>query len=263
MNLYWVYDIPNWLFATLVIGSFSIIAITGQRFTHRWVRRVAGTDGEYNDLVNTTLATVGVFFGITLGLISVGAWESFTAISDNVNQEVAAINVVYRAVSLYPEPASTDLKYDLKAYVNTVIQAEWPNQRHGIIPKAATPKLIVFQKKLIAFEPVTESMKALHSVTMDALNNIIAHRRSRLQSVTSGLPDTLWFVVIIGSLLNIFVPWFLVYKRQFIQDLMILLMAATIGLLVFLMGAMDNPFRGEFSISSEAFELIYQRMNSG
>jgi hypothetical protein len=73
-------------------------------------------------------------------------------------------------------------------------------------------------------------------------------------------PDTLWAVVIFGALLNIFIPWFLVYDRQFIQDLMITLMATTIGLLVFLMAAMDNPFRGEFSVSSEAFKLVYQMM---
>jgi hypothetical protein len=30
-----------------------------------------------------------------------------------------------------------------------------------------------------------------------------------------------------------------------------------------LMAAMDYPFRGEFSVTPESFELLYERMKSG
>lgn len=261
MNLFWVYDIPNMLFASLVMASFIAVAVIGQRLSRRWVKRIAGSDGQYNELVGTTLATVGVFFGITLGLISVGAWQNFADVNMNVNQEVSAINVLYRATSLYPEPNNLELKKSLKEYVHYVINDEWPSQRKGVVPKGGTDKVTAFQKNLYAYEPVSESMKSVHSETIAAFNEMIKLRRNRLQSVVSGLPSTLWLVVIFGALLNIVIPWFLVYDRQFIQDLMIVLMAGTIGLLVFLMAAMDYPFRGEFSISVESFKLMYERMN--
>jgi Protein of unknown function (DUF4239) len=261
VNLYWVYDIPNWLFATFVMGSFIAVAVIGQRLTLRWVKRVAGKDGRYNDLVSTTLATVGVFYGITLGLISVGAWQNFTDISATVNQEVAIINSLYRDVSMYPEPQKSELRNSLKAYVLFVIEDEWPSQQKGIVPRGGTDKVTDFQEKLVNFEPKTESLKILHAEAFSAFNTMISQRRTRLQNITTGLPATLWLVVIFGALINIFIPWFLVYDRQFIQDIMILLMAATIGILVFLMGAMDNPFRGEFSVSADPFKLMYERMN--
>jgi hypothetical protein len=37
-------------------------------------------------------------------------------------------------------------------------------------------------------------------------------------------------------------------------------MATTIGLLIFLMAAMDNPFRGEFSVSAAPFQQLYDWM---
>jgi Protein of unknown function (DUF4239) len=260
MNLFWVYDLPNIVFANLVMASFIAVAVLGQRLSRRWVKRVAGSDGQYNELVGTTLATVGVFFGITLGLISVGAWQNFADVNTNVNQEISSINVIYRSVSLYPEPSKDILKSSMKEYVKYVIDEEWPAQRKGIIPRGGTDKVTNFQKNLYAYEPVSESMKSVHAETIAAFNEMIKLRRTRLQSVTTGLPSTLWLVVIFGSLLNIVIPWFLVYDRQFIQDLMIILMAATIGLLVFLMAAMDYPFRGEFSVSIENFQLLYDRM---
>jgi Protein of unknown function (DUF4239) len=261
MNLYWVYDIPNLLFANLVMASFIVVAVIGQRLTRRWVKRIAGNDGQYNELVGTTLATVGVFFGITLGLISVGAWQNFADVNTNVNQEVSAINVLYRSTSLYPEPKNNELKKELKEYVNYVINEEWPAQRKGVIPKGGTDKVTAFQKSLYAYEPASESMKSVHAETIATFNEMIKLRRTRLQSVVTGLPSTLWLVIVFGSLLNIIIPWFLVYDRQFVQDLMIVLMAAMIGLLVFLMAAMDYPFRGEFSVSPESFVLMYERMN--
>jgi Protein of unknown function (DUF4239) len=262
MNLFWLYDLPNTVFAAIVIGFFVSIALIGQRWTRRWVKRIPGNDGRYNEIINTTIATVGVFFGITLGLISVGAWENFSQINTNVNQEVSSINVLYRAVSLYPDPARDLLKNSIKEYVHFAIHEEWPAQQRGIVPKGGTSKVTAIQKSLYAFEPVSESMKAVHAETIAAFNEMIRQRRSRLQSVTSGLPSTLWLVVIFGSCLNLVIPWLLVYDRQFIQDLSIVLTAATIGLLVFLMAAMDYPFRGEFSVTPESFELLYDRMKS-
>jgi Protein of unknown function (DUF4239) len=261
MHLFWVYDISNVLFANLVVASFVVVGLIGQRLSRRWVKRVVGSDGKYNDLVSTTLATIGVFFGITLGLISVGAWQNYTDISLNVSQEVSTINVLYRSTALYPEPTNKELNKSLKEYVKFVIDEEWPSQRKGIVPKGGSEKVTAFQKALYAYEPVSESMKSIHGENIAAFNEMIRFRRTRLHSVVVGLPETLWLVVISGSILNLVVPWFLVYDRQLIQDLMIILMASVMGLLVFLMGAMDYPFRGEFSVSPESFMLIYERMS--
>jgi hypothetical protein len=260
VNLYWVYDLPNWLFATMVIGTFVGIALVGQNLTQGWVKRIAGNNGKYNDLVSTTLATVGVFFGITLGLISVGTWQNFADIDANVNQEAAAVAALYSSVSNYPEPANTALRDSLRDYTKYLIDEAWTQQRKGIVPEGDTVKIADFQSTLFQVNPVLEGHIALHAETISEFNDLLRKRRLRLQSVTTGLPDTVWGVVIFGALLNIFIPWFLVYDRQFIQDLMITFMATTIGLLVFLMAAMDNPFRGEFSVSSAAFQLVYQMM---
>jgi Protein of unknown function (DUF4239) len=260
VNLYWVYDIPSWLFAALTISTFVSIALCGHRLTQRWVKKIAGNSGMYNDLVSTTLATVGVFYGITLGLISVGAWQNFTDISAQVAQEASSIAVIYRDVSSYPEPSRTELQNSLKDYTKYIINEAWPAQRQGVVPSGGNVKVSDFQAKLFAVEPVKESQKAIHTSTLAGFSEMLKARRLRLQSVTAGLPANLWLVVVFGALINIFIPWFLVFNRQLMQDLMSMLMASTIGLLIFLMGAMDNPFRGEFSVGPDAFQLIYNQL---
>jgi hypothetical protein len=262
MNLYWVYDIPGWLFAVLVVSTCISIGLVGQRLTDRWVRRIAGNSGEYNDLVYTALATVGVFFGITLGLISVGTWQNFADMNTNVNQESAALGVIYRMAAVYPEPANYSLKFAIEDYTQFVIEEEWPLQRRGIVPEKGSIKIDAIQKNLSNYEPTTESMKAIYAETLAKLDDMIIYRRNRLANVRYGLPDTLWGVVIIGTLINLILPWFLVYDRDLIQYMMIIMMAATLGILIYLMGAMDNPFRGDFSVSSESFQLVHKMMKN-
>jgi hypothetical protein len=74
--------------------------------------------------------------------------------------------------------------------------------------------------------------------------------------VDTGLPAALWTVVLIGAVLNI-VPTYLFWVENFqLQVLLIVMLATFIGLLIFLIAAMDNPFRGEFSVSPDAFKEV-------
>jgi len=40
------------------------------------------------------------------------------------------------------------------------------------------------------------------------------------------------------------------------------MLAAYLGTMIFLIAAMDNPFRGEVSVSAEPFEALYKHMVS-
>jgi hypothetical protein len=40
---------------------------------------------------------------------------------------------------------------------------------------------------------------------------------------------------------------------------MTVIVAALLGLLIFMLGALDNPFRGDVSVGYEPFELVYER----
>jgi fucose permease len=48
MNLFWLYDLPNTVFAAIVIGFFVSIALIGQQLTRKWVKRIPNNDGRYN-----------------------------------------------------------------------------------------------------------------------------------------------------------------------------------------------------------------------
>lgn len=262
MNLYWVYDLSNGTFAILCISFFVIIAVTGLFALKSFIFTHVIPQAE-NDLVSFFMAGLNAIYGITLGLIAVGAWENFNGVDSNVSQEAACISTLYQNVKSIPAPLSDSLKGELKEYVRYTIEDAWPQQQQGKLPHGGTERLTRFQKTLMQYEPTKKSQEIVLENSIGLLNHIFELRRFRLQSVTQGLPSSLWYVIIFGGILNIVITWFFKTDKFRIHVLMTALFAALLGSLVFLIAAMDNPFRGEFSVSSEAFEIILENMKKG
>jgi hypothetical protein len=255
-----VYGLPNWLFGTIVVGAFVLFSLAGQfvvgRFRPHWFG-----EKDYNDIVGQYLSAAGVFFGITLGLISVATWENFGAVDTAVTNEASSVGVLYRVLDSYPEPHRTTLTEQLRAYTRHEIDVSWPKQRIGITPgKKGNALIAQLYSDLVRFEPKTEGQKALHAEALHQFSNMIESRRQRLTGVNTQLPSIVWVVVAGGSILNMALMWLLVVDQKALHYLLTTILAALLGLLVFLLAIMDHPFRGAFSVGPEAFELIYDQL---
>ena len=129
MNFYWVYDLPEWAFCALMTMTAIAVSSGGVLLTRSPARRLFGQNG-MNEMVSYFLTLTGVFYGITLGLIAVGAWETYTSASDKVSHEAASLATICQDVHLLPEgPEKTKLNEALKAFTRHVIDEDWPPQR--------------------------------------------------------------------------------------------------------------------------------------
>jgi hypothetical protein len=259
MNLYWVYDLPNWLFGTLTVIVFLIVGLGGLLLTRRLVRRIHRVDHSHNDIVGFFLAAVTVFYGITLGLLAIGTWTVYADVQSRVEREAVVLGGLYRDISAYPEPVRSILQQDLRTYTRQVIDVGWPMQQRGIVPTNAAATLNQFQKHLVSWEPQTESQKILAAEVYKQFNDLIESRRARLNSVTSEMPGPLWTLVILGAVVCIGVTWFFHTASLEMHVWMTILFSGLLGLMIYLVAALDNPFRGKVSVGPEPLEQVYQQ----
>ena len=103
-----------------------------------WVRRNAADQNGWNTLIGAVYAAYVVFYGITLALIAVSAYQGYVAANQTVGREAAALGTLYRDVSSYPEPIRGELQAMLRDYTRYVIEEAWPAQRRGVIPEGGT-----------------------------------------------------------------------------------------------------------------------------
>jgi hypothetical protein len=205
------------------------------------------------------LGAVCVFYGITLGLLAVAAWQTYSGVETQVGEEAAAVGALYRDVSSFPDPNRTELQSDLRRYTRQVIDVAWPEQRQGIIPQEEGVTLSALQTHLMRFEPMTESQKAIYMEAYRGFDRVAELRGRRLQSVHGGLAPPLWTVVLAGAFLNIGVTWFFDMRSQSMHFWMTVFLSGLLGLLIYLLGALDSPFRGDTSVTPEPFEIMYVR----
>ncbi|HUI20795.1 MAG TPA: hypothetical protein VLZ74_07090 [Methylocella sp.] len=257
--LYWIYDYPSWMIGLLFCSVLVALTWSGiflVRWTvHPWIHREEGA----NDMVGFALSSYFVLFGLLLGLLSVATYQNFTDVGSLVDKEASSIGSLYRDFSGYPQLIRGALQDRLREYARYTIEDGWPQMRNGVVPDGGTTRINELFKVLVGFQPAKESEIIFHTETLREFNNLIDLRRARLANVTTGLPAVLWWVVTFGALGNIVLIWL---QKMQIHVHMILggVLASILGLVIFSIAALDNPFRGSVSVGPQSIALVYETL---
>jgi len=260
MRLYWLYSLSSPALCLLVVGFFVIFCLAGLVLTRGWVRRLHHVDHSHNDIVGFYLAAIAVIDAITLALVAVGTWETYTDVQLRVDHEAATLASIYRDASGYPEPLRTALQNDLRFYYHQVVDLAWPMQQRGIVADVSGVALQKFQRDFMTFEPATEQQKIVAAETYRAFNELSECRRYRIDSVTTELPGPIWLMVMTGALLGIAATW-LFDTHSFAMHLCLsIVYSVLIALPVYIIVALDNPYRGRISVGPEPLVRVYQQL---
>jgi hypothetical protein len=260
MSFYWIYDLPNWLLCILIVATVVGLALVGLFISRPIVKRIVDGKPQHNDLVSYFLGAIGVFYGLALGLIAVATWENYTEVDAIVTAEAAALTSLYRDFDGYPQPLRGSLENTLREYTRTVIEKEWPAHKQGIALEDGDLILDRLENEVMNFEPTREREKIVHAEVLRSLDTVLDQRRLRLQAVSTGLPAALWAVVLIGAVLNGLLTYLFWIENLKLHAAAVAILACFIALLIFLTAAMDNPFRGEFSVNSDVFKTILEKV---
>lgn len=199
---------------------------------------------------------IGVFYGVTIGLIAVGAWTNYTTVADVASREAAAIGMLYRDVSTYPEPYRESLQTKLHLYTQYIVDEAWPTQSRGQIAEGGTDLLNDFQRELASFEPVTEGQKIIHAETFSAYNNLLEQRRHRIDSVGTSLEEFMWVIIWLGAAISLAVMYFFYLPDARMHAALIGLSAAFIGLVIVVIAVNDRPYAGSFAVTPRSYQIL-------
>jgi hypothetical protein len=257
---YWIYDLPNgvvfllFTVAALAVSWLAIFALRGVN------AKLFGSDDdardERNSMIELVLTGTGLFYGLLLGLIAAATYTTYAETEGAVNAEATSLSALYRDVSNYPEPTRFQLQTDIKAYVGYVVDEAWPRQQDGEVPTGGIRRADTIQTHLVEFEPATEGDKIVHAEALSQFNEFVELRQHRLNSVESSLPAPLWWVLVVGAVINLALIAMLAVRRLVAHLVISGLFAVFVAMMIFLIASMDNPFRGEFSVQPDAFRAL-------
>src|SRR5262249_9030543 len=157
------------------------------------------------------------------------------------------LSTVYRSTDGYPEPLRSKLKAELRDYTHYVIDKDWPAHRKGIVLIGGEHRLQVFRAALMSFEPATKTQEVQHNQLLRYLDAMRVWRQQRMETVNAAIPGVLWYVVVIGAFLMIAFLWML-HMELAPQILLGGITAFFLGIMIFLIYALDHPLQGAVSV---------------
>jgi hypothetical protein len=256
----WLYEVSPRTAALIMVVFIECIALIGLLLVrHLLIPKLRYHEGTH-EAVSGTVQAIGVFYGITVGLIAVAVWNTNSNASELVSKEAASIASLYRDVTGYPSPIREELRSKLHEYTEFVINEAWPAQKEGRGQHITSGVRILndFQSMLLTFEPNSASQVALHNETLRAYNNLIEYRRLRIDAVSSGLSTVMWAVIWVGAIISIGVAYFYNIPDLKLHAVLVSLMAAFLAMVLFMIVINDKPFYGYNSISSDPYKLILE-----
>ena len=254
------FDLPLLITGPAIVGSLCLFAMGGLLLVRRRVLPHLRLSAEDSDFSGAMVQSIMVFYGLAVALIAVSVFQTYSDVSKIISGEATALAGLYRDVSSYPEPIRLDLQKEIRDYTDDLIHQAWPLQQRGKIPSGGVDRMNRFQAVLSQFEPATEGQKLLHGETLCAYNQMIQARRMRLDSVSTGLPAVMWAVIIAGAFISLSATFFFKVGDARLHGLLVTLLAVFMGLVIFMIFALDRPFRGDLGLPPDPYQLIYDHL---
>jgi hypothetical protein len=114
----------------------------------------------------------------------------------------------------------------------------------------------MIEHSILKLAPKTASQEILHTQTFQEFGEFAEARQRRLSGARLEIPGVLWYVVAVGALVNVVLIWML-NMRFFTHMILGGIAAFFLGVVIFLIIAMDRPMRGEMSVPPTAYQLVY------
>ena len=112
------------------------------------------------------------------------------------------------------------------------------------------------------FEPHTKAEEQIYAEGLDQVQSLADARRVRLVASQEGVPGVLWAVLIFGGIAVVSFTYLFGLESSWAHRLMVVTLAAVIGLVLFTVGALEHPFSGGATIGTGAFDLILERFDT-
>jgi Protein of unknown function (DUF4239) len=169
-----------------------------------------------------------------------------------------------------PESEGAHLQELSRSYAEEVIHVEWPLMEQGRPPlmtqERGTPAgwaiIDDIRLNIQGFEPRTMADEQLYAEGLDQIQRLADARRMRLVAAQEGIPAVLWAVLTFGGMAVVGFTYLFGLDNTWAHRLMVVTLAAVIGLVLFTVGAMEHPFSGGARIGTGAFELVLERFET-
>lgn len=247
---------PILLSGICYIGGTVLISLLGMWAVRKTVP--GKTLQDHKEIAGFIYAVVGVIYGVVLGFAVVALWDDFDDAEDRADREASRISDLHRLAQGLPEAETQVFRASLEDYCQSVIDEEWATMEEKNPSLHTHDRLLTIWKEGHSLTPGSEVERIIFDKIEVGMADLDDARRSRLLSARRELPAPMKFALFAGAVITISFSFLFGVKNVIAQSVMTTLLAALIGLGLFLITILSGPFSGGLKVQPEAFTAVLE-----
>ena len=253
--VFWLSSRPGWVLILFLL-LFTALAMTGPFIVRLRVRLQHLRSN--NEVAGFKFAVIGVLYAVLLAFVVIIAWERFHDAERALAAEAGSAATLYRLAGGLDETSAAAFRANLSAYLNSVLNDDWPAMVRGRSSGVTTRVLSDLYDQVIRYPSVDLHASTLQADLLSQLDQMTRARRERLVMAEGTVPKVLWFVLFLGAALTISFTFFFGTENLIAQSLMTGILAAVILSAVLVIIALDRPYTGAITVSKDPIRWVLE-----
>ena len=248
-------SLPLWQSFTLVVVAGTVVGMAVPALLRRWlgIERLKIN----NEVAGFKFAVVGVVYAVNLGFATVVTWEKFRDAETAVLQEASAVTALIRLSNGLEAPAAREVQDQLRAYVQAVVDEDWPAMGRGGFSHAVTQRLDALYAAVLARQAHPQEAAAVQAM-FGELDRVTQARRARVALADGIIPGVIWSLLVCGALITVAFTFFFGSAGLPAQVMMNGLLSCLVFLTLWAISAIDFPFAGPVHVDDKPLATLLQ-----
>jgi hypothetical protein len=214
-------------------------------------------DSESQQFAVNLIRVCGALLALLLSFSLAEAGREWREFREAVELEAAQIVDIYYDLDRYDTPRAAEAQQLLLAYTRTIVGDEWQSLASDHLSNEAFRLFEALQDHLFDLEAADARQQALLARLLQDADEISDHRQARLQRTRPAPPRSL-LVALVGFVVTMsFLGILPTPRRPFV---LIALVCLFVGVVLYTIVAIADPFAGPLAVSPEPFEIILSEL---
>jgi hypothetical protein len=197
---------------------------------------------------DVTLSFIGpslaAMYLLVLALALATEWQTIGSAQQAVGNEAVAVRQIYWAADGLPPAAGNTLRAQVRSYVTTVVDHDWPEMEHGTLDDASLNQLTAMSTSLLQVNTQTSEAANAQAYATGQLGALVTARAQRESAAESRLPVGVLIAVVLTSLIVGLFPFAGAIRSEKATISVAVLQAVLVAVTVVVVFQLNNPFTG-------------------
>jgi ABC-type multidrug transport system fused ATPase/permease subunit len=215
--------------------------------------------GDLKDPTSNLFRVIGTLVALMLSLAFAEVIVELKAIENAIEREAVAISGTFHDLQRFDIEGTREMRTILVDYTQAVIDDDWPALANDKLGEQAGVLIRQLEESVWGLEPATPVQEKLWSRILTDLDVISDYRLIRFDNALAK-PPVYIYVIIFGLLVTM--ALFGAFRPQGPLVALVSLYTVFVGLVLYLILALSDPFQGGIGVEPTTFELLVEMLRA-